>query len=301
MDCMHDAPLISPENKDAASEIVANLPKVVLDLRFQPTGQPESPAELSAELGDYLHTLIDDNVVYAEIDFDPQDYSFGTDAATEAAISTVAESELNARLLLPGTFAMARQGDVVVGSYLQGEVEPQVAEQLRQNFVPFSVDVEDAEFEDVVKAVQNGAIRLRQATQLIDDFSADLDGIHPGNASAWVRDRHIAVCFALTADENLPDHPLPLLQQLGFTCAVAPAGKGASASAVLRALTETFGYGLEEFFDLTVKAIENSFASEEERQKLLEETILPAYEELSAEFDGGVDENVDADENESDS
>ena len=47
------------------------------------------------------------------------------------------------------------------------------------------------------------------------------------------------------------------------------------------ALSETFGYGLEEFFDLTVKAVENSFADQELRQHLLETVILPAYEELS--------------------
>ena len=47
------------------------------------------------------------------------------------------------------------------------------------------------------------------------------------------------------------------------------------------ALSENFGYGLEEFFDLTIKAIENSFASEEDRQRLIEEEILPAYEDLA--------------------
>ena len=56
---------------------------------------------------------------------------------------------------------------------------------------------------------------------------------------------------------------------------------GDKLSDVFVALSETFGYGLEEFFDLTIKAIENSFASEEDRQRLIEEEILPAYEKLA--------------------
>ena len=124
-----------------------------------------------------------------------------------------------------------------------------------------------------------GATRLVHATDLVDDFGADLDGIRPGKASSWVRDRRIPLVFAPLAEllDELSDHPLPLLQQLGFTCVVA----GEVLSDVFVALSETFGYGLEEFFDLTIKAIENSFASEEDRQRLIEEQILPAYEELA--------------------
>ena len=75
------------------------------------------------------------------------------------------------------------------------------------------------------------------------------------------------------------DSPLPLLQQLGFTCTIS-SGETTLTKQFL-ALSETFGYGLEEFFDLTVKAVENSFADQELRQHLLETVILPAYEELS--------------------
>ena len=85
---------------------------------------------------------------------------------------------------------------------------------------------------------------------------------------------------------------MPLLQQLGFTCTVA----GDKLSDVFLALSETFGYGLEEFFDLTIKAVENSFASEEDRQRLIEQEILPAYEKLAdPEFaeDAESDEETD--------
>ncbi len=70
-----------------------------------------------------------------------------------------------------------------------------------------------------------------------------------------------------------------LADRMDFTCAIS-SGKTTLSKQFL-ALSETFGYGLEEFFDLTVKAVENSFADQESRQHLLETVILPAYEELS--------------------
>lgn len=172
--------------------------------------------------------------------------------------------------------------------------ELSAAEKLRADFIPWERDVDS--YEDAVAAVQAGVTRLVHATDLVDDFSADLDGVRPGKASAWVRDRRIALTFAPLEElpaEELADHPLPLLQQLGFTCTVA----GEKLSDVFLALSETFGYGLEEFFDLTIKAIENSFASEEDRQRLIEQKILPAYEELAdPEFAEDASETEEAEE-----
>ncbi|WP_311517742.1 adenosine deaminase [uncultured Corynebacterium sp.] len=278
---MHDAPLISPENKDSAPELIARLPKVELDAVFAPESLPADNAALTAAMREYVQELAAANVVYAEIRFDPQAFAFGAEAALEAATAGLDVSGIDARLLLTNApqSASARLGSQVVGFVLEGESDPQVAADLRANFVPFVVDVRGLEFEAVAAAVQSGATRLAHATQLPDDFSADLEGIQPGTVSSWVRDRHLAATFEPLSFEEFSDHPLPLLQQLGFTCAVT-AGSG-NLNEVFLALTEYFGYGLEEFFDLSVKALENSFSTEEERQHLLETVILPTYEELS--------------------
>ena len=63
----------------------------------------------------------------------------------------------------------------------------------------------------------------------------------------------------------------------------------------MNALTETFGYGLEEFFDLTAKTVAASFLSEPERQQLMETQILPRYEKLA---DAELRQPDDADESE---
>lgn len=265
---MHDAPLISPENKDSGAEIFARLPKVTL-LAPLPT-DASTPDELRAATHAAVRALADDHVVYAELRLRPSAFPFDAAEAPAAAQEGLDVPGIDARLIVEGDASEAAVGVALT--------ELSAAEKLRADFIPWERDVDS--YEDAVAAVQAGATRLVHATDLVDDFSADLDGVRPGKASAWVRDRRIALTFApleeLPADE-LADHPLPLLQQLGFTCSVA----GEKLSDVFLALSETFGYGLEEFFDLTIKAVENSFASEEDRQRLIEQEILPAYEELA--------------------
>ena len=265
---MHDAPLISPENKDSGAEIFVGLPKVTL---FAPLPTDAStPEELRAATHAVVQALADDHVVYAELRLRPSAFPFDAAEALAAAQEGLDVPGIDARLIVEGDASEAAVGVALT--------ELSAAEKLRADFIPWGRDVDS--YEDAVAAVQAGATRLVHATDLVDDFSADLDGVLPGKASAWVRDRHIALTFAPLEEmpiEELADHPLPLLQQLGFTCSVA----GEKLSDVFLALSETFGYGLEEFFDLTIKAIENSFASEEDRQRLIEQEILPAYEELA--------------------
>ena len=281
---MHDAPLISPENKDSGAEIFVGLPKVTL---FAPLPTDAStPEELRAATHAVVQALADDHVVYAELRLRPSVFPFDAAEALAAAQEGLDVPGIDARLIVEGDAS-----ETAVGVAL---TELSAAEKLRADFIPWERDVDS--YEDAVAAVQAGATRLVHATDLVDDFSADLDGVRPGKASAWVRDRHIALTFAPLEEmpiEELADHPLPLLQQLGFTCTVA----GEKLSDVFLALSETFGYGLEEFFDLTIKAIENSFASEEDRQRLIEQEILPAYEELAdPEFAEDASETEEAEE-----
>ncbi|TRX62951.1 adenosine deaminase [Corynebacterium hiratae] len=284
MNLMHDAPLISPENKDSGAEIFAGLPKVTL---FAPLPTDAStPDELRAATHAVVQALADDHVVYAELRLSPGAFPFDAAEALAAAQEGLDVPGIDARLIAEGDASEAAVGVALT--------ELSAAEKLRADFIPWERDVDS--YEEAVAAVQAGATRLVHATDLVDDFSADLDGVRPGKASAWVRDRHIALTFAPLEEmpiEELADHPLPLLQQLGFTCTVA----GEKLSDVFLALSETFGYGLEEFFDLTIKAIENSFASEEDRQRLIEQEILPAYEELAdPEFAEDASETEEAEE-----
>ena len=188
--------------------------------------------------------------------------------------------DLEIQFVLEAAEPAANAGDAAgVGGYTLPDGSAAAAAEFRAKYLPTQIAVGE-DFADTESAAQAGVNRLLRPVNMIDDFTADVDGIRPGKASGWIRDRHIPLVFSPVDDvEELTDHPLPLLQQLGFTCSVSSGDS--TLSRQFLALSETFGYGLEEFFDLTVKAIENIFGTEETRQRILETVVLPAYEDLS--------------------
>lgn len=288
---MYDAPLISPENKDSSSETLASLPKVALSAKVR-AGHSVSDAVQSI-----LDELQADNVIYAELRLNPNDFADSTPEASlddviEQAASVIEAHAVDARIILAADAQAANVAEIadaainndgVVGFALVGEniaAHIGIFNKLQDNFVPFIVD---GGFDDIEAGVKSGATRIAAGVDIIDDFSATVEGIEPGKLTSWIRDRHIAT--EITPDEDiaageadsLADHPLPLLQQLGFTCVVGSAG----LTQQFISLNEALGYGLEEFFELTIAAMQNSFSTQEHRQHLIETVILPAYEELS--------------------
>ncbi|WP_234462897.1 amidohydrolase family protein [Corynebacterium macginleyi] len=274
---MHDVPLISPENKDSAESLVEQLPKVSL---WEPIRSQASTAEeLIADIREQCAQLADDHVVYAELQLNPAAYSFDTSAVVRE-VAAERFGDLQVRFVIEATEVSAHVGDSAdIAGYALPEGHATAAAKFRTNYLPTQIPVGE-DFAATESAAQAGVNRLLRPVNLIDDFAADVEGIRPGNASGWIRDRHIPLVFSpLDEVEELTNHPLPLLQQLGFTCCVSSGDS--TLSRQFLALSETFGYGLEEFFDLTVKAIENIFDTEETRQRILETVILPAYEDLS--------------------
>lgn len=274
---MHDVPLISPENKDSAESLVEQLPKVSL---WEPIRSQASTAEeLDADIREQCARLVDDHVVYAELQLNPAAYSFDTSGVVRE-VAAERFGDLQVRFVIEATEVSANAGDSAdIAGYALPEGHAAAAAKFRSNYLPTQIPVGE-DFAATESAAQAGVNRLLRPVNLIDDFAADVEGIRPGNASGWIRDRHIPLVFSpLDEVEELTDHPLPLLQQLGFTCCVSSGDS--TLSRQFLALSETFGYGLEEFFDLTVKAIENIFDTEETRQRILETVILPAYEDLS--------------------
>lgn len=306
---MHDAPAISPDNKDSSADDFRALPKVAL--RAEVTAH--ASGDVTQAVRQRAQELARDNVAYAELHVSPRAFDPAADieAVVDAALAGVREVDgIDARLVLVVAAedtadtaadivrvaiarATADRRDVVGVRVAERDVAggdfaavQEVIDKARAAFVPVTLDAGRTGSTDSIEAaVRAGADRIGLAENMIDDFTADIDGIQPGVVSAWVRDRHIALETApLDAEGEIADHPLPLLQQLGFTCTVGLGGDG-DLTEVFAALHDALGYGLEEFFDLTIKAVENSFHTEPERQHLIETVILPAYEELSdAEF-----------------
>lgn len=283
---MHETPHISPDHKAVTRETLAALPKVVLDHRVSPAAVSTQVEKLAAEQVRYVELLVD--------------LAAGGQAALDSVLADLDIAGIDARVILTAAhgaevaatveLVLGNYGEKVIGFNLAGIDDDHLAgdhgadlQRLRENFIPFSVELgEAAEVPAISDAVLQGAARLGNGLRIFEDFAVDVEGIHPQRMSAWVRDRHLLLTLAPTeiVDEGttLADHPLPLLQDLGFRCAVHP-GTG-SMTDEWWALTETFDYGLDEFFELTTAAIDHSFAAQERRDTLLVREILPGYEDL---------------------
>ncbi|WP_156226998.1 adenosine deaminase family protein [Corynebacterium comes] len=312
---MHDTADISPDRKTVNREVLAGLPKVLIHDHL--AGAPaQTPETLTAQVRDQLTELAADNVVYVELRISPELHTEGgltLQEVVDCAVAGLDVPRIDARLILTAQrgrlvseiaeLAVRNHGRKVVGFDVAGPevhsagTDADAFRKLREAYVPFTMHSgPDGDIDSIAEAVQLGATRLSHAVALVDDFYIDtegFEGVLPGRVSGWVRDRHLTLEFAPTlevhlgAAEELGDHPLTLLQQLGFTCTVNTGNRTVAGSLTDQfvALADTFGYGPEEFFDLTVNAVQGAFLTEVERQDLLERVILPAYEAQDFEDD----------------
>ncbi|MCK7661087.1 adenosine deaminase [Corynebacterium antarcticum] len=172
-------------------------------------------------------------------------------------------------------------------------------ETLRRELVPFTIHAgEAAGIDSLEGAVREGTWRIGHGARLYEDFTADLDtGIEPGRVSAFVRDRQIVLELAPSSNlqtgvvDDLVDHPLPLLQQLGFACTVNTDNRlmsGTTMTDEMMLLVDTFGYGVGELFELTATAIGGAFIPEPERREIMSTLIVPGWDELAENGTGGT-------------
>lgn len=299
------------------SAVVADLPKVLLLDHL--AGEPaQTPDALTAQIRGHLERLAADRVVYVELRITPELHTAGGLTLQEVIDCAVAGLDvplLDARLVPTAVpdgdvaavaeLAVRNRGRHVVGVAATAGTgsltrHSDAFRLLRENYVPVVVDAGlHGGIAEIGEALQLGAERLGHPVNLVDDFHIDtegFEGVLPGRVSGWVRDRHVTVDLAPTvevAEDAVPDlaeHPLTLLQQLGFTCTVntGDTSTAGTLSDEFCRLAEVHGYGLEEFFDLTVNAVKGAFLTEVERQDLLERIILPAYE--AQDLEAGLDE-----------
>lgn len=311
---MHNSPNISPTHKQVTREQLRALPKVVLHDHLDTAGaRGEADIELAAR--EAAAELADDGVVYAELRFLPE-LNLGAvtvEKAVQAAARGLASDErIDARLILTA----ARQGGhvatvadaaialadgtgdtPVVGFDLAGDdssltPHAEVLALLRANFVPVTLHAgAHSGVEAIAQALDYGAVRLGHGTRVFDDFTADLDGVATGRVSSWVRDRAICLEMSPSLDvdmgvvDDVTDHPLPLLQQMGFTCTVNPGRRSVTnLTDEMMRLVKTFDYGYDELFDLTRTAMENAFVPVPRRTEIMARHVLPAYEELTGAY-----------------
>lgn len=206
-----------------------------------------------------IEDLAEDNVVYAELRFAPEQHQESgmtlqqvVDAAVRgteegmAAVRAVGK-QIHVRLILCGmrhaertaeiaqlTNENYKPGGIVAGYDIAGAEDGFLPSKhaeafalLRHNFVPFTIHAgEAAGLESLESAVREGTCRIGHGARIFEDFTADLEGIQTGRMSSYVRDRQIALELCPTSNvqtgvvDEIVDHPFPLLDQLGFACTV---------------------------------------------------------------------------------
>lgn len=137
--------------------------------------------------------------------------------------------------------------------------------------------------ESIAQAVRDcGADRIGHGVRIVDD----IDGDRLGDLAREIRDRAIPLEMCPTSNvdtgavTSIGAHPIDRLLALGFTVTLNCDNRLMSSTGPVtefRTMVETFGWGLEEFEQVTVAAAEAAFLPAETCRRLVDDVIRPAY------------------------
>ena len=137
-----------------------------------------------------------------------------------------------------------------------------------------------------------GAERLGHGVRIVDDIEVDDTGRATlGRLASFVRDRRVPLEMCPTSNVNtgvcdsIADHPIGMLARLRFRVTVNTDNRlmsGVSLTSELAALVDAFGYGWDEIEWLTLNAMKSSFWPFDQRLRIINQQIKPAYAQLRA-------------------
>ncbi|PWU51882.1 adenosine deaminase [Micromonospora globispora] len=133
-----------------------------------------------------------------------------------------------------------------------------------------------------------GADRLGHGVRIVDDITP---GEPPalGRLAAYVRDKRIPLELCPSSNvqtgaaPSIAEHPIGLLRDLRFRVTVNTDNRlmsGTSMSREMALLVEAFGYGWKELQWFTINAMKSAFIPFDERLRIIDEVIKPAYAKL---------------------
>ncbi|MFL6206343.1 MAG: adenosine deaminase [Acidimicrobiales bacterium] len=137
-----------------------------------------------------------------------------------------------------------------------------------------------------------GAERLGHGVRLVDDIVVDDAGRTVlGRLASFIRDRRVPLEMCPTSNVNtgvcssIAEHPIGLLARLRFRVTVNTDNRlmsGVSLTSEMAALVDAFGYGWDEIEWLTLNAMKSSFWPFDQRLRIINQQIKPAYAQLRA-------------------
>lgn len=137
-----------------------------------------------------------------------------------------------------------------------------------------------------------GAERLGHGVRIVDDISGEPGNEVLGRLAQFVRDRRIPLELCPTSNVNtgvcpsIAEHPIGLLRRLRFRVTVNTDNRLMSDTTMsneFRQLSESFGWGIDDFEWITVNAMKSAFAPFPERLRIINGLIKPRYALLRAE------------------
>ena len=138
-----------------------------------------------------------------------------------------------------------------------------------------------------------GAHRLGHGVRIVDDISLGEDGqLTLGRLATYVRDQRVPLEMCPTSNvhtgavASIEEHPIDLLRRLRFRVTVNTDNRlmsGVTMSSEFETLSRIFDFGLDEMQWLTLNAMKSAFAPFDERLRLINGVIKPAYARLIAE------------------
>ena len=137
-----------------------------------------------------------------------------------------------------------------------------------------------------------GAERLGHGVRIVDDIEVDDAGRATlGHLASFIRDRRVPLEMCPTSNVNtgvcdsIVDHPIGLLARLRFRVTVNTDNRlmsGVTLTSELAALVDAFGYGWTDIEWFTVNAMKSSFWPFDQRLRIINQQIKPAYAQLRA-------------------
>ncbi|WBB77538.1 adenosine deaminase [Micromonospora sp. WMMD882] len=134
-----------------------------------------------------------------------------------------------------------------------------------------------------------GADRLGHGVRIVDDIVLGDDRPLLGRLAAYVRDKRIPLELCPSSNvqtgaaPSIAEHPIGLLRELRFRVTVNTDNRlmsGTSMSREMALLVEAFGYGWAELQWFTVNAMKSAFIPFDERLRIIDDVIKPAYAKL---------------------
>jgi adenosine deaminase len=137
-----------------------------------------------------------------------------------------------------------------------------------------------------------GADRLGHGVRIIDDVTVSGDGEPTlGLLASYVRDKRIPMEMCPSSNvqtgaaASVALHPISLLKRLRFRVTVNTDNRlmsGTSMTREMSLLADAFGYGMDDLRWFTINAMKSAFVPFDERLRIIDEQIKPAYAVLSA-------------------